>query len=430
VPAQRRQLHTLFGLAGAAGSTLLTVHGSGFFDMGGLYCHFGERLPLSAATLRDAATLLCRSPPLEGYFSPPPPPEPPGAPPEPPVAPLLSPSNATPPSPPFPSQPPQQPPPPPPSRVVPLRVVLNGDPETAASGRSVDFTFTNEPCKGEVSLSWPVGIFTDGLLGTEQYTAARNCSWRVINSAGGGALLLTLTHVWLRPGHDTLTIHELGEGGGEDEGGGNQGGGGGGSEGAASAAGAGEGAGEGAGGGGGGASLPRLLRALPLAGGDSAGSYGCGLADGACLESIVVRRPPALVHFYQSARLEEQPEEGGGAAVAGGGGATPLTPPASPPEGAAAEHLAAPVVALATARLSVAYHSLGNRTDAETAGRALALAVDPGEEDSPGFVPHAERAAAAWAPDAQAGAQREVVEPDGTTRFLDVGDNYNFYYQF
>ena len=398
------------------------MHGSGFLDMGGLYCHFGERLPLSAATLRDAATLLCRSPPLEGYFSPPPPPEPPTAPPEPPASPPLSPSNATPPSPPFPSAPPQQPPPSPPSRVVPLRVVLNGDPETAAAGPSVDFTFTNEPCEGEVSLSWPAGTFTDGLLGTEQYTAARDCSWRVINSAGGGALLLTLTHVWLRPGHDTLTIHELGEGGGEDEGGGNQGGGGGGSEGAASAA----GAGEGAGGGGGGASLPRLLRALPLAAGDNMGSYGCGLAEGACLETIVVRRPPALVHFYQAARLEE----GGGAAAAGGGGATPLTPPASPPEGAAAEHLAAPVVALATARLSVAYHSLGNSSDAETAGRALALAVEPGEEDSPGFVPRAERAAAAWAPDDPAGARREVVEPDGTTRFLDVGDNYNFHYQF
>ena len=105
-------------------------------------------------------------------------------------------------------------------------------------------------------------------------------------------------------------------------------------------------------------------------------------------------------------------------------------PPARPPEGAYAEHLSAPAESLATARLAVAYHSLGNRTDAETAGRALALAVDPGEEESPGFVPRAQRAAAAWTADAGAGARREVVEPDGTTRFLDVGDNYNFYYQF
>ena len=185
---------------------------------------------------------------------------------------------------------------------------------------------------------------------------------------------------------------------------------------------------DGGGGDGGGASLPRLLRALPLADGDVAGRYGCGLAEGACLETVVVRRPPALVHLYQAARLEVQPEEADGA--------TPLTPPAAPapparpPEGAYAEHLSAPAESLATARLAVAYHSLGNRTDAETAGRALALAVDPGEEESPGFVPRAERAAAAWTADADAGARREVVEPDGTTRFLDVGDNYNFYYQF
>ena len=237
-----------FGLAGAAGSTLLTVHGSGFLDMGGLYCHFGDRLPLSPATLRDAATLLCRSPPLEGYLSPP----------APPAAPPSSPSNAT-----FPPSP--LPPPPPPLGAVPLRVVLNGDPATAAAGPSVDFTFTSEPCEGEVSLSWPAGTFTDGLLGTEEYTAARNCSWRVMHSAGGGALLLTLTHVWLRPGHDTMTVYELGEGEGEDGGGGD-----------------------------------RLLRALPLAVGDSMGSYGCGPADGACLETIVIRRPPARVHFYQA----------------------------------------------------------------------------------------------------------------------------------
>ena len=119
---------------GAAGSTLLTVHGSGFLDMGGVYCHFGARLPLSAATLRDAATLLCRSPPLEGYFSPPPPPPPPDAPPEPPAAPPLSPGNATPPSPPLPPPPPPLLPPLPPARVVPLRVVLNGEPETAGVG--------------------------------------------------------------------------------------------------------------------------------------------------------------------------------------------------------------------------------------------------------------------------------------------------------
>ena len=87
-------------------------------------------------------------------------------------------------------------------------------------------------------------------------------------------------------------------------------------------------------------------------------------------------------------------------------------------------------MALATARLAVAYHSLGNRSAVETAGHALALAVEPGEEDSPGFVPRAERAAAAWAPDAQEGARQEVVEPGGTTRFLDVGDNYNYYYQY
>ena len=224
----------------------------------------------------------------------------------------------------------------------------------------------------------------------------------------------------------------MGEGDGRDQGGGNPGGGGrDGSAGAAPAAaegGGGSGGGGGGGGDGGGASLPRLLRALPLADGDVAGRYGCGLAEGACLETVVVRRPPALVHLYQAARLEVQPEEADGA--------TPLTPPAAPapparpPEGAYAEHLSAPAESLATARLAVAYHSLGNRTDAETAGRALALAVDPGEEESPGFVPRAERAAAAWTADADAGARREVVEPDGTTRFLDVGDNYNFYYQF
>ena len=171
-----------------------------------------------------------------------------------------------------------------------MRVVLNGDPATASSGPSANFTFTDEPCQGEVTLSWPAGTFTDGLLGTEAYTAARNCSWRVAPSVNGGTLLLTFTHVWLRPGHDTLTIYELGEAEAEGwaEG-----------EDAASAAGAGGGGGA-AGGSSGDAPLPRLLRALPLAGGDSAGSYGCGLANGVCLETIVVRRPPALVRFYQA----------------------------------------------------------------------------------------------------------------------------------
>ena len=93
----------------------------------------------------------------------------------------------------------------------------------------------------------------------------------------------------------------------------------------------------------------------------------------------------------------------------------------------AAAHLAAPVT-LPTARLAAAYHSLGSRSAAETAGGALGLAIEPGEPE--GFVPTAERVASAWAPHRQAGKRHEVVQPDGTTRFLEVGDNYNFYYQF
>lgn len=231
-------------------------------------------------------------------------------------------------------------------------------------------------------LTTNAGALHDGLVGGEHYTAARDCTWRIAPAENdGGPLLLTLTNVRLVQGHDTLTVHE---GGGE------------------------------------------LLRSLPLPPGAvddpllPDDSHGCGAAAGACLETIVVRRPPALVRFLSAARADP----------VGG---------AEQPYETLQRHVATPN-ALTMARLTAVYYALGNQSAPVTAGRTRPHALAYGEPE--GFVPRVEREAAEWTPDMHAepwpgspatwrdGGGAAVVEPDGTTTFLDVGDNYNFYYQY
>ena len=60
--ANVRTINLIPDRGGGAGSTKVTVSGSGFADYGGAYCRFGA-LPLVAATVQDANTLVCFSPP-------------------------------------------------------------------------------------------------------------------------------------------------------------------------------------------------------------------------------------------------------------------------------------------------------------------------------------------------------------------------------
>ena len=60
--ANVRTINLIPDRGGGAGSTKVTVSGSGFADYGGAYCRFGA-LPLVAATVHDANTLVCFSPP-------------------------------------------------------------------------------------------------------------------------------------------------------------------------------------------------------------------------------------------------------------------------------------------------------------------------------------------------------------------------------
>jgi len=290
---------------GAVGSTLVTVHGSGFLDLGGVHCRFGDML--SAGTLLDGSTVLCRSPPFVPMSS---------------DAEVIAGAsgnasdlaagalrNIT----------LQQV-----SNELDVRVVLNNDSDTvegSAAGPAARFRFTAEPCGGEVLLTATSGAFHDGLLGTEQYTAQRNCTWRLGPTASdAGPLLLMLTHVRLSLGLDMLTIHD-----GEGE----------------------------------------LLRALPLPGGadQNNDTYGCGLAAGTCLETIVVRRPPALVRFLAGARAEEA----GGDTLRQG----------------MERHVTAPTT-FTTARLTALYFALGNSSTAESMGRSRPLAHAHGESNGLG----------------------------------------------
>ena len=363
---------------GALGSTLVTVHGTGFHDLGGLMCRFAE-LPPTAATLIDAGALACRSPPnvhlpserqlnetraaaaaeaarLAQYDY----------------------LNLT--APPY-------MPPPPPSPTVPVRVILNGEADSAYGAPGAPFTFTDEPCGGTRTLRWPAGAFSDGLLGNEHYTAARNCSWLLAprdGEHGTGPLLLVLTHARLSRGLDTLTIHA-----GADE------------------------------------DAP-LLRELPeppeLSG--TLDSYGCGPAAGACTETLVVESGPLFVRLVSASR-----------AVAA------ATPAADAEQRQFERHTAAPTQ-LSTARVSASFHALANRTSAaEDAGESRGFVPAQTMLEPDGFRSKVERGAAAWRPDMddeswpgapatweQRGGAAQV-QPDGTTQFIDVGDNFNHLYQ-
>ena len=362
---------------GALGSTLVTVHGTGFHDLGGLLCRFAE-LPPTAATLLNSGALACRSPPnvhlpserqlnvtreaaateaarLARYDY----------------------QNLT--APPY-------MPPPPPSPTVPVRVVLNGEEDSAYGAPGAPFTFTDEPCGGTRTLSWPAGAFSDGLLGNEHYSAPRNCSWLLAprdGEHGTGPLLLVLTHARLSRGLDTLTVHA-----GADEG-------------------------------------APLLRELPEPAelGGTLDSYGCGPADGACTETVVVDSGPLFVRLVSASRA-----------------ATVATPAADAEQRAFERHTAAPTT-LSTARVSASFHALANRTSAESVGEARGFVPAHTLLEPDGFRSKVERGADAWRPDMdddswpgapatweQRGGAAQV-QPDGTTQFVDVGDDFNHFYQ-
>ena len=201
--ANVRTINLIPDRGGGAGSTKVTVSGSGFADYGGAYCRFGA-LPLVAATVQDANTLVCFSPPNRMLVpdtsedtarrrapapSTPPTPLTPAAVlitnPAPQSAPTPAESNtsASPPSPPFPlpsdngsnasnaSAGPVSMVMGPGPRVVPLSVVLNGDSALglAAATTSANFTFVDEPCEGVITLDKPSGAFTDGVDGEGEY---------------------------------------------------------------------------------------------------------------------------------------------------------------------------------------------------------------------------------------------------------------------
>ena len=103
-------------------------------------------------------------------------------------------------------------------------------------------------------------------------------------------------------------------------------------------------------------------------------------------------------------------------------------------------HTAAPTQ-LSTARFSASFHALANRTSAESVGEAPGFVPAHTLLEPDGFRSGVERGAAAWRPDmddeAWPGApatweQRggtAQVQPDGKTHFVDVGDDFNNFYQ-
>ena len=202
---------------GALGSTLLTVHGNGFSDYGGVLCRFGPpgMLPVVAATLLDSGKVLCRSPP---YVLPPSPPSPPPFPPpnenstESSVVIAMNVSEL----PPLPSR-------------LPVHVLLNGEPDEQSGGEAMGggdaaadaapddatFVFEREPCDGIVIMRQLQAAVDDGLGGSpiDAYGGApRNCTWRLmpgrLREATHHELVLTFTSIDLREGFDTLTVHD------------------------------------------------------------------------------------------------------------------------------------------------------------------------------------------------------------------------------
>ena len=161
--------------AGSDGGTMVTVSGSGFVDLGGIGCLFGETL--SNATFIDSMHARCISPAFAPNGT-----EPANV------------SDVLP-------------------AAVPFRLVLNGDQGSAAADTArANFTFYPEPCARRVVLRTLTGAFFSAFDG--QYQTERTCSWLVspgpLDAQGHAvhSLALAITELQLERGFDLLRVHD------------------------------------------------------------------------------------------------------------------------------------------------------------------------------------------------------------------------------
>ena len=251
---------------GALGSTLVTVHGTGFRDYGGLLCRFGGpgMLPVVNATLIGHTSVMCRSPQYVSYLMPPPAPPLPLAPGRESLPANVSVVSGLPPLP----------------ATLAVRVLLNGEAEDGVDSTATGdarFRFGAEPCSGNVTLRGLSGAFAVGVgsaHGSLYSEAPRECEWILrptIDGAADGAhtLVITVTHVQLRSGFDSLLVTD-----GDDR---------------SAAAGA------------SGAPSPPLMQ---LPDGEGLPDASCARAQGACLQVLLARTGIARVRLSSLPRAD------------------------------------------------------------------------------------------------------------------------------